>query len=157
MQFKGATYGDVFLMVIATLLSIVAGTAFPFVVMIVGLAINEFTTFIVTQQLLTALTLNGTSTTHFCDNSTFAGFEEFLFSPAPDDLLKNELYKLTYYMLAVAMGHFICLFLSNVMWSVVAFHIERRLKKKFLSKVLHLDAEYYDLHNATELSPLLIE
>lgn len=151
-------------MIAGTLLSFMAGTALPFIFVIIGFVITEFADFITADMLLSQLA-NGTvpsnvTIDHFCADELFqddSGFLTYLSSDDPVGLLQGTLFTLSYGIAAIAAAYLLGILLSTILWSFTANNQEQRMKSEFIRAVLNQDISQYDLQVSTELSVHLIE
>ena len=143
---------------IGILSSSIAGMSFPLIMVIIGLSITQFTDYTVAERLR-ATPIDPTNITfdYFCPNAIDQGFVDYVKSEDPNGMLKDEVLKLTFGMLAVGFGYFISTFVAVVMWSISSINQEGRIKIAFIKSVLNQDISHYDLHSPTELPTLLTE
>ncbi len=142
---------------IGILSSSIAGMSFPLIMVVIGLAITQFTDYTVAERLTATDLTNSSSFDYFCPNAIDQGFIDYVKSNNPDRMLKDEMLKLTFGMLAIGSGYFISTFIAVVMWSISSINQEQRIKVAFMKSVLNQDISHYDMHPPTELPTLLTE
>ncbi len=123
--------------------------------MIIGLAVTEYADFVTADTILTSAA-NNITIVHFCDNTTFTGFLDYLLSSDPVNRFQYQLYYLSFGIVAVAVVYFVTLTLNGSIWSLIANRQEKKIKVSFIHSVLHQDIEYFDLHVVTELPNRLL-
>ena len=141
--------------------STIAGMSFPLIMVVIGLAITQFTDYTVAETLFTVSsnTSNTSNITidYFCPSAIDQGFVDYIRSSNPKGKLKNEVLHLTFGMLGIGLGYFISTFIAVIMWSVSSINQEGRIKINFIKSVLNQDISHYDSHPPTELPSLLTE
>ena len=157
--------------ILGSILSLIAGTALPFVYVTLGLVISAFADFIIADTILSSLEalynttdidislLTNATFNHFCSEELTAdsGYTDYLLSDDPSSLLQNNLYTLSYGIVGISVAHLLGVLLSTILWSQTAINQEKRIKSKFIRAILNQDISHYDLRPSTELSVHLIE
>lgn len=143
---------------IGILSSSIAGTSFPLIMVVIGLAITQFTDYTVAERLTAASnSTSNISFNYFCPNAIDGGFADYIQSDDPSAKLKEEVLKLTLGMLGIGIGYFLSTFVAVIMWSISSINQESRIRVSFIESVLKQDIPHYDKHPATELPTLLTE
>ena len=126
-------------------MAMIAGLCLPFVVIILGHVIAEFSDFTIANRF------NSTDE-FYCMNET-QKFDVFDYKNAenPGNMLCNKISVFSFANLVVGIAFFLSSFLSNVLWTLSASHQKQRIRKEFLQAILKQDVGYYDLNPPTEL------
>ena len=144
------------MIVTGLVLSTIAGTSFPLIMIVIGLAITQFTDYIVADRISnSSFNLINASFDYFCPNAVDQGFIDYIKTENPNEMLEHAVLKLSAGLAAIGLGYFISTFVSVIMWSVSSINQEGRIRIAFIRAVLNQDISHYDTHPPTELPTLL--
>ena len=126
-------------------MAMIAGLCLPFVVIILGHVISEFSDYTIANEFNSTMEF-------YCMNETQNfRFFDYLNAEDPGNMLCNEVSVYSFANLGVGIAFFLSSFMSNVLWTLSANHQKQRIRKEFLQAILKQDIGYYDLNPPTEL------